>query len=79
MGADSVTSNKQVTRTIDNTRETEETMVADGDEDVMGDEMEDVFSKFFNGDAAINRSNSQLPAVDAHKDLRRSSLLRTWG
>jgi len=52
LGAEIATSNKQVTRTIDNTRETEETMVADGDEEVMGDEMEDEFSKFFNGDAA---------------------------
>ena len=39
------------TRTIDNTREIEEAMVHPGDEEVIADEMEDEFSRYFNGEA----------------------------
>jgi len=40
-----------VQRTLDNTRETEDSMVVPGDEEVIEDEMGDEFSKYFAGDA----------------------------
>lgn len=40
---------KQVPRTIENTRDVEETMVQPNDEEVIGDEKDDEFAKFFNG------------------------------
>ena len=51
LGEEAVTKKNAVTRTIDNTREVEESMVHPGDEEVIQDEMEDEFSRYFNGDA----------------------------
>jgi ribosome production factor 1 len=40
---------KQIPRTIDNTRELDETVVLPGDEEVLGDEADDEFSAYFAG------------------------------
>jgi len=41
---------KQVPRTIDNTRELDETVVLPGDEEVLGDEADDEFAAYFAGE-----------------------------
>lgn len=41
---------KQVPRTLDNTREVDDTIVAPGDEEVLRDEAEDEFASYFSGE-----------------------------